>query len=197
MTDYFEKHGYIIFQNVLSRQSCELLYIQCKMEESVKCYEKNINPTDFLLGDKQVEKSFSCYAPICGESLCLFIKPLIENYIKKELLPTYSYMRIYYKGADLKKHTDREECEISASVCINTNSEKPWNFCLIDKTEKNVDISLNNGDVVVYSKDLEHWRDEYTGTEQTQIFLHYVDKNGAYSNRAFDSRKLLGLPCQK
>jgi hypothetical protein len=194
MAEYFEKHGYSVIPNVLSPQVCELIYIQCKMIEEIKCYEKSVKTSEILLGDPQVEKSFSYYAPLCCESLCVYLKPVIEKHINKELLPTYSYMRIYYKGAHLKKHTDREECEISASVCINMNSVKPWEFCLTDKTGKNVSISLNSGDLVVYSRYLEHWRDEYTGTEQTQTFLHYVDKNGPYTNRVLDSRKLMGLP---
>ncbi len=192
--EYFEKHGYLVIPNVLTPQVCELIYIQCKMIEEIKCYEKNMKTSEILLGDSQVEKSFSYYAPLCCESLCVYLKPVIEKHINKELLPTYTYMRIYYKGADLKKHTDREECEISASLCINMNSEKPWDFCLTDKTGKNVSVSLNRGDLVVYSRYLEHWRDEYTGIEQTQTFLHYVDKNGPYTNRVLDSRKLMGLP---
>ena len=195
--EYFEKHGYLVIPNVLTPEACELIYIQCKMIEEIKCYEKNVKTSEVLLGDSQVEKSFSYYAPLCCESLCMYLKPVIEKHINKELLPTYTYMRIYYKGADLKKHTDREECEISASLCIHMKSEKPWDFCLTDKTDKNVSVSLNRGDLVVYNRYLKHWRDEYTGVEQTQTFLHYVDKNGPYSNKIFDSRKLMGLPRSK
>jgi hypothetical protein len=145
MAEYFEKHGYLVIPNVLTPEACQLIYIQCKMIEEIKCYEKNVKTSELLLGDPQVEKSFSYYAPLCCESLCMYLKPVIEKHINKELLPTYTYMRIYYKGADLKKHTDREECEISASVCINMKSEKPWDFCLTDKTGKNVSVSLRVG----------------------------------------------------
>ena len=38
-----------------------------------------------------------------------------------ELLPTYSYARIYKKGDILKRHKDRPSCEISATINLGSN----------------------------------------------------------------------------
>ena len=44
---------------------------------------------------------------------------------------------------------------------------------------------------------VEHWREAFNapmGAWQTQVFLHYVDKNGPYGDFCkFDSRPALGL----
>jgi len=41
--------------------------------------------------------------------------------------------------------------------------------------------------------DLPHWRDTYEGNRQIQIFLYYVDKNGEFSEYAFDKREYIYL----
>ena len=48
---------------------------------------------------------------LCYESLLEILQPFIEQHINIELLPTYSYFRIYYKNAELTRHIDREACE--------------------------------------------------------------------------------------
>ena len=60
-------------------------------------------------------------------------------------------------------------------------------------------ISLTQGDMLIYKGcEVEHWREAFNAPEgawQTQVFLHYVDKNGPYGDFCkFDSRPALGLP---
>jgi len=191
MTPTFIKKGYAKLTKMITQQTCELLYITFKMMESIKCNENNKTPYDYSFNDEQVTKSFSQYAPICGDALCLQLLPLIEKELNIELLPTYSYMRIYYPGAILEKHTDRDECEISVTICIKTNGI-PWKFNLISKLGDEVEIILEEGDMLIYNGNLEHWRNEYSGREQTQIFLHYVDKNGPNRELKYDNRKQMG-----
>jgi hypothetical protein len=188
----FIKKGYVKIPKMITSQTSELLYINFKLLESITCYEKNKSPHDFHFNDTQVENCFSYYASLGGDAVCLQLLPLIEKEIDIELLPTYSYMRIYYKGSILEKHTDRDECEISATVCIKTKGE-PWKMNLIDKLGNEVDITLEEGDVLIYNGCLEHWRNEYTGIEQNQLFLHYVDKNGPNKGLLFDNRKQMGI----
>ena len=60
-------------------------------------------------------------------------------------------------------------------------------------------IPMEPGDGVIYRGcEVEHWREAFNAPEgawQTQVFLHYVDKNGPYGDFCkFDSRPALGLP---
>lgn len=190
-----DTEGYVVLRNVLSPQTLELLKIQTKMVENIDCFKINEKPQTYPFGDKQCETSFAKYGILCYESLLLLLQPLMEKHIGKELCPTYSYARIYYKNSKLDKHKDRPSCEYSATVCISVDNES-WDiyFKKYDLTE--VCVSLNPGDLIIYKgTELEHWREQYNGKEQIQVFLHYIDKNGPYNNANYvnDGRPIIGL----
>ena len=50
--------------------------------------------------------------------------------------------------------------------------------------------------MLVYSGcDLEHWREEFEGQDCGQVFLHYNNKKGKFTqDNAFDGRPMMGLP---
>jgi hypothetical protein len=184
--------GYIVLRNVIDNQTLDILQVQSKLIEAQSCFKINKTPDEYPFGDKQCPQSFSSYSVLCYEALMLCLCPFIEKQVGKELSPTYSYMRIYYKNSILNKHTDRPSCEYSASVCISID-KKPWDI-FFKIREKNVCISLQPGDLIIYNgQKLEHWRDKYDGDEQIQAFLHYVDKNGKYSNLIYDKRPFVGI----
>lgn len=190
--DNINLKGYIILRNVLNIQLLEILKIQSKLLEKKKCFQANKYITEYPFGDSQCPTSFANYGTVCYEALLLFMQSTIEKYVEKELLPTYSYMRIYYKNSVLHKHTDRPSCEYSATVCISID-KNPWEI-YFKKDEENVCVSLNPGDMIIYKgNELEHWRDKYEGNEQIQVFLHYVDKYGCNSNLIYDNRPFIGI----
>jgi hypothetical protein len=188
----FEQEKYIVVKNVLNSQTIEFLKIQTKMLEEVLTSNNNSVPSDFLFNDDQIKECFSFYSPLFSESLLVLLQPMIEQIIGKKLLPTYSYIRIYYKNAILKKHTDRNSCEYSASICIK-NDKEPWKFWIKNIHDNNTCISLEEGDLIIYKgNELEHWREKYNNNEHIQFFLHYVDKDGINSEWKYDKRKTLG-----
>jgi hypothetical protein len=131
----------------------------------------------------------------------------LKKKINKKLYPTYSYFRIYKKGCDLKRHKDREECNISMTLNI---SGEPWPFYFeknknvgvynennmyIPGENKGTKIILGQGDVLIYDGSHEHWREPLIHDECTQVFLHYVDvKDPQSETKKFDKRLYLGLP---
>ena len=52
--------------------------------------------------DKQVRGVFSSFGDIAMETLLMKVKPKMEEILNIELLPSYSYTRLYEKGAELK-----------------------------------------------------------------------------------------------
>jgi alkylated DNA repair dioxygenase AlkB len=145
------------------------------------------------LGDAQVPKSFSQYAPLCFETLSLTMLPIVQDITGKQLYPSYSFGRIYYNGATLPIHIDRPSCEYSVTLCIS-NDPNSWEIWFKDSIGADVACSLEPGDMVVYKgHELRHWRNEYTGLRQCQAFLHYVDQNGQYSDFKYDKRHYLGI----
>lgn len=95
------------------------------------------------------------------------------------LLPSYDYCRLYYKGSDLKPHTDRGSCEVSVTVNLK-NVEEPWEFFWEGGSCK-----MDQGDAVIYlGREIKHWREENTFGTVYQSFLHYVDAEGPFAENA-------------
>lgn len=165
-----------ILSHILDQKDCDIL------GDRIKQYERPI-------GDSLVEKSFSAYALLETEDLLLKLTPVISEIIGEELFPTYSYCRIYYTGASMRPHTDRSACEISMSLSL---SGDPWPLWF--KINNNsVPVSMRKGDAVLYKGlEVEHWREIYTGTACTQVFLHWVCANGPYADWKFDKRPQIG-----
>ena len=97
----------------------------------------------------------------------------IQNLVGEKVYPSYSYLRIYKNGSELKRHKDRASCEITVSLCLgNDGIDWPLSFA----TEKGIEhLVLDPGDAIFYDgRKIEHWRDPFEGKLQAQVFLHYV-----------------------
>jgi PKHD-type hydroxylase len=134
-------------------------------------------------GDSQVPKSHSYYSlPVCN----ILLGRLVDKVSKiagKKLRPTYTYCRVYLKGADLKPHRDRPSCEYS--VTLNLSQTHPWIIYMAKKG-----VVQNPGDGVLYKGcDIEHSRKEFEGDEYVQVFLHYVDADGPHKDYVYDDKK--------
>ena len=165
--------------------------------------------TEFgVWNDEQVPNTYSHYSDIAMETLLLAVQPIMEKQTGLKLIPTYSYARIYKKGDVLHRHKDRFSCEISTT--LNLGGDK-WPIYIekdpkkggvvegkgyITDNTKGIKVDLKPGDMLVYRGNmLEHWREEFKGTDCGQVFLHYnnASTKGAKDN-IFDKRKHLGLP---
>jgi len=141
---FFKKNGYLVLRGVLSKEILELLTIQTKLDEKIKCFQKNKNIEDYFFHDYDTPYAYTGYSMLCYESLLEILQPFIEQHINIELLPTYSYFRIYYKNAELTRHIDREACEYSVSICIDCQGE-PWDIYIKNYENKEQCIALNKG----------------------------------------------------
>lgn len=190
----FSENGYEVVRNVISNDLLNHLKIQFEMMRNIEFFttqEKN----KFAFGDTQSPNSFSVYSASFFESLAIQLKDKVSQVTGLNLYPTYTYARIYYKGAILKPHTDRPSCEYSTTLCID--STDIWDFYIKNKDGKENVVKLNPGDMCVYSGcDLEHWRKPYQGEIQMQCFLHYVNSEGLYIDFKYDKRPMMGL-CTK
>ena len=113
--------------------------------------------------------------------------PEVKELAGKSLFPTYAFSRVYKKGSILKSHTDRDECELSLTVHLCSDSD--WNIWIEDDGKyfgspgERHDIHLEPGDAMLYNgKKYRHGRTpEFDGTYYTQVFLHYVETRGIHS----------------
>ena len=175
-------------------------------------YKNNITYDNGSLGtwtDKQIPNTYSHYADMVMETLLMKVLPKMQQETGLQLIPTYSYARIYKRGDILRRHKDRPSCEISTTLNLGGN---PWPI-FIDGTGadnvideyKNIvkpgapegtKVLLDVGDMLVYSGcELEHWREPFDGDICGQVFLHYNHVNGPFAEKnKFDGRPMLGLP---
>lgn len=112
--------------------------------------------------------------------------PKVEEIAGVKLYRTYSVGRLYALGNILPSHTDREACEITASICLG-NSGAPWPIWVLDKEQKAHNFILQPGDGMIFrGRELPHWRERNTFGPCGMLFLPYVDQAGPYAKYQCD-----------
>jgi hypothetical protein len=179
VTNDFDKNGYVHLKSFLDKDNCKEL-----TQELNKYIEQGKTEKD-----PQCPLSEAVHGTQTFDSLLQELLPYFEKVCNKKLYPTYSYARLYKPGEELKKHTDRSACEISATVTLGFDGDV-WSIYMAGNK-----VDMQVGDVVLYKgMEVEHWREKYTeGKWQAQVFLHYVDAEGPYADQKYDGRFTLGL----
>jgi hypothetical protein len=150
-------------------------------------------------GDQQVEQSKTIYGDPAFDNVMSMCCDGLSQLIQINLLPTYTYGRIYLKDSELLPHKDRVECEHSVSLCLYPDEKINWPICFQLNNEEHdmINFELEPGDAVVYrGNELIHWRDKFLGERHYQLFMHYVDAQGSFKDCLFDTRPNLGLPAE-
>ena len=189
-------------------------YFMLKRDAVKFMYENNITWDNGVLGtwsDAQIPNTYSHYGDHVMETLLVKVLPVMAQETGLELIPTYSYARLYKKGDILHRHKDRPSCEISTTIHLGGN---PWPIFIDGTGADNIlsgretttivkpgapagtKVILDVGDMLVYSGcELEHWREPLEGDMCGQVFLHYNHVNGPFAEKnRFDKRPMLGLP---
>jgi hypothetical protein len=99
--------------------------------------------------DQQVPNTYSHYSDMVMETLLMKVLPRMQKETGLQLIPTYSYARLYKKGDILKRHKDRPSCEISTTINLGG---APWPIFIDDTGSDNVVDEYKNiekrGDIV-------------------------------------------------
>jgi hypothetical protein len=175
----FDKNRYIYLKGFLDENNCR------ELTQELNKYIEQGETTK----DSQCPVSEAIHGTPTFDKLLEDLLPHFEKACGKQLYPTYSYARLYKPGEELKKHTDRPACEISATVTLGFEGN-PWSIYMAGNK-----VDMQVGDAVLYrGMEVEHWREKYTeGQWQAQVFLHYVDANGPHAEWKYDKREQLGL----
>jgi len=67
----------------------------------------------FVLNDGQVTNALSSYCDLTTETMLDLMTSKISKILGFDVIPTYSYSRIYLTGASLARHTDRETVKLA------------------------------------------------------------------------------------
>lgn len=115
--------------------------------------------------------------------------PEVSKLVHQDVLPTYTYGRIYQNGEVLDRHRDRDACEISLTVNLQQFGGS-WPIWIQKPNKEEVSLNLKPGDAMLYLGCIaDHWREEYKGISYVQVFLHYVLANGSCSYTFFDKQR--------
>ena len=210
----FQYKKYQVVKNAISYELANFIfnYFLLKRDAVKFMYENNITWNNDMLGtwaDIQIPNTYSIYSDHVMETLMMKVIPKMEKETGLNLIPTYSYARLYKNGDILRRHKDRPSCEISTTIHLGGD---PWPIFIdgtgadnvIDEYKnihkpnapKGTKVLLDVGDMLVYSGcELEHWREPFDGNICGQVFLHYNHVNGPFADKnKFDGRPMLGLP---
>ena len=183
----FNADKYVHLKDFLHKDSC------AELTNALK----NLVAQQKTKKDEQCPLSEAVHGAMTFDKLLMDLLPHFEAASGRKLYPTYSYARLYAPGDELVNHTDRESCEISATITLGFEGDV-WPIYMGDDINKSnaSEIRMEVGDAVLYQgMTKHHWREKYTeGKWQAQVFLHYVDANGRYADWKFDKRPSLNLP---
>lgn len=193
----FTKNKYKIVRKALPRTVATYLFHYLLLKRRVYLHlsqTKFIDSDNFMFGgwgDSQVPNSYNHYADPAMETLLVDLLPLMTHHTEMELIPTYSFLRIYKKGDVLRRHIDRPSCDISATIFLGGYT---WDIFIQPSSSSSPKrIKLGQGDMLIYrGSELEHWREPLQDPECAQVFLHY-NKSSNMGNK-WDGRPMLGLP---
>ena len=171
-------NNYLVIKNFIDVERAAAL---CK-EFKDHCESNN------LPGDNQVEESQAAYNYMSFLELLTEKTPEVSREIEEHVLPTYTYARIYKNGATLKKHMDRDACEISLTVHLD--GDMGWPIFVQTPGGSTAEVVLEPGDALLYlGCEAPHWREEFDGNYYGQAFLHYVRSRGPRAYAFFDNDK--------
>lgn len=150
---------------------------------ALRRYSRHLIRTGSLsLGDEQSPRRYAAH----NESVTRFfhhqLTKTVSAVVGQPVKPSYVYLGSYLGGAQLEKHTDREQCEFSITFCLDFAPEPEW------ATPWPIQLHPGSGKVTVYQgigdglfylgRKLPHSRETLpAGNSSTSIFFHYVPEN--------------------
>jgi len=211
----FKKNKYQIIRQAISKELANIgyNYLQISAEADHWMLENGVthekNPLIGNFKDEQVPGSYAKYSDRLMETLLIKTIPVMKAKTGLDLVPTYSYTRLYRTGNILNRHKDRPSCEISTTINLggdlwpifidptgSNNVVDEYQGIMKPDAPKGIRIDLKPGDMIIYSGcELEHWREPFQGKLCGQVFLHYNHAQGQFAkSNLYDKRPLLGIP---
>jgi len=148
------------------------------------------------------------YPPMLG--LLWGLTPFVATAIGRDLLPAYSYFRIYQEGDICRVHSDRPSCEHSLSLTLDYSDGVAWDLEIgtdhiaVPKPVVEDDfgsagfasVSMEPGDGVLYQGvHRRHGRiTPNPNAWSAHLFLHWVERGGPNAAFAFDGNHAATRP---
>ena len=188
------ENGYMVIPKFFNSGFCEYL--------NMKTFQLLENPQQFgyqpgsTSGSGEHHRTWNTYGHPTWEAIMHMSHYGLSHHIADNLsarnkrlpqiIPTYSYHRMYMRDAAMAHHSDRPSCQIS--LTINIGQTHSWPIYVTSlKTKKYVEVVQEPGDALVYlGCNVGHYRPKYKGDWYSQLFIHYVLNNQMNEPHFFD-----------
>ena len=170
---FFQKNRYVKLKNLLHP-----LHVA-----ALRCYIRDLTAAGKLEKGKGGYKS--CHLKHNEPTTRFFhhqLTSLVSEVIGEPVQPSFSFICSYHGGAELARHTDREQCEFTLSLCVDFIPEPAsvtsWPLH-IETGDGQVTIEQALGDGILFcGRDLAHYRDRLAdGCTSTSVLFHFVRRN--------------------
>lgn len=173
----FREQGYAVVDGLLH---------PFQLAELRRYFRRQIRAGKMRLGDGQSPLRYIAHNDPAAGFFHGQLTKAVSDLVGERVKPSYVYMASYLSGAQLERHTDREQCEFSITLCLDYAPEPsgatPWPLYL-DTPRGTATIHQAIGDGLLYrGRELPHYRKTLArGNTSTSLFLHYVaeDFDGA------------------
>ena len=179
----FWTDGYRVVDALLTPEQCA--FLRLAMDRSRDAGEMRVADHRAYRGPNNQ------YAPVPAQMFLGSLAPKMSALVARELLPSFSFWRIYRRGDVLNRHKDRNACEVSVTISLTSAEDSAcWPISVTDLHGNSHDIKLPMGSGVLYrGTEVDHWRDPLTVSEHYQMFLHYVVADGPFAALVHDEGK--------
>jgi hypothetical protein len=161
--------------NILTKDECKYLTGQFDIERKYQ------NSTDGEYSGTNISYGFS--PSYVFNKYLDKLKPKVLEYNTglDNLVNVNTFVREYVNTSTLKKHKDRNDINVTMSICLESTINKEWPLCAEINGEEHC-FNSNVGDAILLfdSNKIIHWRDELNcqGNERAlQFFLHWSQVN--------------------
>ena len=183
LAELFARQKYVVSRSCVKEPQLSLLYRYAQRRAEIGTMKL----------DDTSPGALSAPGDVFMDGLLIDLLPLAEQVSCLKLFPTFSYFRVYHRDDVLERHIDRPACEISLSLCLGYQAERPWPI-LVEGPDGIASIELAPGDGLFYRGiECAHWREALNGDHTAQVFLNYVDQNGPYAEWKYDKRPALAF----
>lgn len=211
-------NGFSVIRNAIPKEIIEFALDTWKTMETQPNHQHTFESEDFIttehVPDGSRNKSKGNHNTPMGVAMQQYIWNILKKEFHFDLYPTYSYTRKYERGAYLGVHSDRPECEVSTTICLDykTDDKKPWkiwvdnskNWTLTEWNEdakaltqgipirkrKSISVDLEPGDLLLYQgPNVAHWRDTLMGDYSYHMFVHFYMHQGFVGSMVGDDMK--------
>lgn len=145
-------------------------------------YRRQIRTGAFPLGDEQSALRHVAHNEPVARFFHHQLAGIMSATAGEPVKPSYVYFASYQGGAELERHTDREQCEFSITFCVDYTPEPvcatDWPIHL-DTPQGTVIVYQAIGDALLYRGcRVPHYRKRlWRGATSSSIFFHYVRRD--------------------